>query len=102
MAEWWGSEARARELGASAVAATCPRVQSPCRPPLLCYQVRLRAPRSPPCSHTHPQATVEDLEEAEGEVMLLDDEEVPYVVGECFVRLPREEAEERLGAGACA
>lgn len=30
--------------------------------------------------------------------MLLDDEAVPLVVGECLVHLPREEAEERLQA----
>ena len=34
--------------------------------------------------------------------MLLDEEEVPYVVGDCFVRLAKEEAEERLGEGAWA
>ncbi|KDD72279.1 hypothetical protein H632_c3583p0 [Helicosporidium sp. ATCC 50920] len=28
--------------------------------------------------------------------MLLDDEEVPYSIGECFVRVPREDAEQRL------
>ena len=38
----------------------------------------------------------EDYEEAGNEVMLLDDETVPYVVGECMVHLPREEVEERL------
>lgn len=30
--------------------------------------------------------------------MLLDDDTVPYVIGECFVHLPREEAEEKLAA----
>lgn len=30
------------------------------------------------------------------QVMLLDDETAPYVVGECLVHLPREEVEERL------
>lgn len=38
----------------------------------------------------------EDFEEAGNEVMLLDDETVPFVVGECMVHLPREEVEERL------
>ena len=33
--------------------------------------------------------------------MLLDDETVPYLVGECFVHLPREEVEERLQAREC-
>lgn len=46
-----------------------------------------------------PQAEAEDLEEAGNEVMLLDDEAVPYVVGECLVHLPREEVEERLQTG---
>jgi hypothetical protein len=31
--------------------------------------------------------------------MLLDDETVPYVVGECLVHLPREEVEEKLQQG---
>jgi hypothetical protein len=48
-----------------------------------------------------PQAEAEDLEEAGNEVMLLDDETVPYLVGECFVHLPREEVEERLQAREC-
>ncbi len=38
------------------------------------------------------------MEEAGNEVMLLDDEDVPLVVGECLVHLPREEAEARLQA----
>ena len=33
--------------------------------------------------------------------MLLDDEAVPLVVGECLVHLPREEAEERLQTREC-
>ncbi|KAL4431149.1 hypothetical protein ABPG75_006405 [Micractinium tetrahymenae] len=45
---------------------------------------------------TAKKADAEDLEEAGNEVMLLDDETVPYVVGECLVHLPREEVEERL------
>ncbi len=50
-----------------------------------------------------PQADAEDLDEAGNEVMLLDDETVPYVVGECLVHLPREEVEERLQKGGlCA
>jgi prefoldin subunit 4 len=39
---------------------------------------------------------IEDLEEAGNEAMLVDDEVVPYAVGECFVRLDREEVEGRL------
>lgn len=42
------------------------------------------------------KSDAEDLEEAGNEVMLLDDEHVPYVVGECLVHLPREDVEERL------
>jgi hypothetical protein len=38
----------------------------------------------------------EDYEEAENEIMLLDDETVPFVVGECLAHLPREDVEERL------
>ena len=34
--------------------------------------------------------------------MLLDDERVPYCVGECLVHLPREDVEERLQAGEAA
>jgi prefoldin subunit 4 len=43
----------------------------------------------------------EDLEEAGNEAMLLDDETVPFVVGECMVHLPREEVEERLQKREC-
>ena len=39
---------------------------------------------------------VEDFEEAGNEVMLLDDETVPFTVGECMAHLPREDVEERL------
>lgn len=42
------------------------------------------------------KAAAEDLEEAGNEVMLLDDETVPFAVGECLVHLPREDAEARL------
>ena len=42
------------------------------------------------------RAAAEDLEEAGNEVMLLDDETVPFMVGECVVHLPREDVEERL------
>eukprot|EP00887_Chlorella_sp_A99_P005596 scaffold1.g5596.t1 len=42
------------------------------------------------------KSDAEDFEEAGNEVMLLDEERVPYVVGECFVHLPREEVEEKL------
>jgi hypothetical protein len=42
------------------------------------------------------QAQAEDYEEAGNEIMLLDDDEVPFVSGECFIHLPREAAEEQL------
>lgn len=42
------------------------------------------------------KAAAEDYEEAGNEVMLLDDETVPFMVGECLVHLPREDVEERL------
>lgn len=45
-----------------------------------------------------PQASLEDIEEASNELMLADDEEIPFVVGECFLRVSQEEAEERLTA----
>lgn len=45
---------------------------------------------------TAKKAAAEDLEEAGNEVMLLDDETVPFVVGECMVHLPRDDVEERL------
>lgn len=38
----------------------------------------------------------EDYEEASNEIMLLDDESVPFVIGDCMVHLPRDEVEERL------
>lgn len=47
------------------------------------------------------QAEAEDLEEAGNELMLLDDEVAPYVVGECFVHLPKEEVEGKLEEGEC-
>lgn len=39
---------------------------------------------------------VENAEEAGNEVMLTDEDRVPYAVGECFVRLAGEEVEGRL------
>ncbi len=41
------------------------------------------------------------MEEAGNELMLLDDELVPYVVGECFVHLPKDQVEEKLEQSAC-
>jgi chaperonin cofactor prefoldin len=41
---------------------------------------------------------LEDIEEAGNEVMLTDEERVPYGVGECFVRLTGDEVEARLEA----
>ena len=45
---------------------------------------------------TAKRRAAEDFEEAGNEVMLLDDETVPFIVGECMAHLPREEVEERL------
>ena len=60
------------------------------------------APR-PPRGWAHPlprraQKLMENLEEAENELLVSDDQETGYVLGECFVRLPNEEAETRLFA----
>ena len=49
--------------------------------------------------HRLPQAAAEDFEEAENELMLADEEQVPYFVGECFFHLDKEQAEERLQQG---
>lgn len=56
--------------------------------------------RSPPPLVPAAQAAAEDLEEAENELMLADEETVPYLMGECFVRLEKDEAEERVQQGA--
>ena len=57
---------------------------------------------TPTPSSPHAQADAEDLEEAGNEVMLLDDETAPHVVGECLVHLPREQVEEKLQQGGCS
>mmetsp|Transcript_18846 Transcript_18846/g.32187 ORF Transcript_18846/g.32187 Transcript_18846/m.32187 type:complete len:122 (+) Transcript_18846:121-486(+) len=41
---------------------------------------------------------LEDLEDAGNELMLSDEEQVRYVIGECFVSMEKEQAEERLQA----
>jgi prefoldin subunit 4 len=46
--------------------------------------------------YTHAQKKLEDVEDAENELMLCDDETVRYVAGECFVYMDKEAAEERL------
>ncbi|KAL6781789.1 putative prefoldin subunit 4 [Auxenochlorella protothecoides] len=46
------------------------------------------------------KAAAEDIEEAENELMLAEDEEVPYLVGECFFHLEKEVAEARLQEAA--
>ena len=43
----------------------------------------------------------EDFEEAGNEIMLLDDETVPYLVVECMAHLPKEDVEERLQKCKC-
>lgn len=48
------------------------------------------------------QAAAEDLEEAENELMLADEEHVPYFVGECFFHIEKEQVEERLQKGRAA
>lgn len=81
------------ELPCWALLARCPTARAPCLPcPVL------QPPPASPCL-ANLQADAEDLEEAGNEVMLLDDDAVPYVVGECLVHLPREEVEERLQTG---
>ena len=72
-------------------------VLTPVRPP-----VQPSAQQPAPLTHCAPppQAEAEDLEEAGNEVMLLDDETVPYVVGEVLVHLPRDDVEARLQQGA--
>lgn len=45
---------------------------------------------------TAKKRAVEDLEEAGNEAMLVDDDVVPFVVGECFVRLPQEDVESKI------
>lgn len=42
------------------------------------------------------QKLVEDLEDASNEIMLSDDDVVKYTVGECFVHMDGDAAEERL------
>ena len=42
------------------------------------------------------QKLLENLEEASNELLITDEQAVPYVLGECFVRLPNDSAEERL------
>lgn len=42
------------------------------------------------------QKLVEDLEDAGNEIMLSDDDVVKYTIGECFVHIDRDAAEERL------
>lgn len=39
---------------------------------------------------------LEDLEDAENELMLSDDDVVRYAIGECFVHLDKDEAEAKL------
>ena len=46
------------------------------------------------------QKLVEDLEDAGNEIMLSDDEVVKYTIGECFVHIDRDAAEDRLTAEA--
>ena len=49
---------------------------------------------------SRPQKLVEDLEDASNEIMLSDDDVVKYTVGECYVHMDGDAAEERLTAEA--
>merc|ERR1712113_242260 len=52
-------------------------------------------------SHVKAQEKLaEDLEDAGNEIMLSDDEIVKYTIGECFVHMERDAAEERLTAAS--
>ncbi|KAK9845462.1 hypothetical protein WJX81_007003 [Elliptochloris bilobata] len=44
------------------------------------------------------QTLVDDLEDASNELMLVDEEEVRYVIGACFCHLDKDTAEEKLQA----
>lgn len=41
---------------------------------------------------------MEELEDASNELMLSDEETVRYVIGECFVHIDKDSAEERIQA----
>jgi hypothetical protein len=53
-----------------------------------------------PTKHTPlcllPQKILEDLEDASNELMLSDEENIRYVIGECFVHMDKDAAEEKL------
>lgn len=42
------------------------------------------------------QKILEDLEDASNELMLSDEENIRYVIGECMVHMEKEQAEDRL------
>lgn len=42
------------------------------------------------------QKILEDLEDASNELMLSDEENIRYVIGECFVHMDKDAAEEKL------
>ena len=44
------------------------------------------------------QKIEEDLEDAENELMLTDEEDIRFIVGECFVSLDKDAAEARLAS----
>mmetsp|Transcript_32499 Transcript_32499/g.45068 ORF Transcript_32499/g.45068 Transcript_32499/m.45068 type:complete len:122 (-) Transcript_32499:363-728(-) len=46
--------------------------------------------------HSALKKRAEDFEEASNELMIADEEEVRYVLGECLAHMPNEDAEERL------
>mmetsp|Transcript_8298 Transcript_8298/g.25090 ORF Transcript_8298/g.25090 Transcript_8298/m.25090 type:complete len:88 (-) Transcript_8298:522-785(-) len=41
---------------------------------------------------------MDDLEDAENELMLSDEDTIKFVIGDCFVHLNKDAAEARLGA----
>ncbi|KAL6753219.1 hypothetical protein V8C86DRAFT_3028919 [Haematococcus lacustris] len=63
-----------------------PPPTAPAQPAIL-WVVSANAPRP---------KILEDLEDASNELMLSDEEQIRYVVGECFVHLDKEVAEARL------
>jgi prefoldin subunit 4 len=83
--------AKNNELGAQLLAKKV-RAQAAWR----CCRVLRNASNSWPILQCCTQKLLEDLEDAGNEVMLSDEVEVRYVVGECFVHLPHDAAEMRL------
>ena len=83
-----------------------PRAPSPSSfppPPPFAHSARPPTPLSPLPTTLPPsspkQTILEELEDASNELMLADDdEEVRYVVGECFMAIDKDAADERIAA----